>query len=123
MRTIIGLCTLTLVLIAGLIWHFTKSPTQFGSFSNAPQAAVLDVIERPKDFLDKTVLLEGLVRQQCTSMGCFFFLRAGEKALRVDLEAIAMTAPMREGRPVRVEGLLAPYGDGYQFVASAVEFN
>jgi len=47
---------------------------------------------------------------------------AGEKTLRVDLEKIAMNAPMREGRPARVEGHMVPYGDGYQLFASAIEF-
>jgi hypothetical protein len=55
-------------------------------------------------------------------MGCFFFFLSGKNMLRVDLQEIAMNAPRRNGRPARVEGQIVPYGDGYQFVASAVEF-
>jgi hypothetical protein len=33
-----------------------------------------------------------------------------------------MTAPMREGRQARVAGLTVPFDGGYQFSASAVEF-
>jgi hypothetical protein len=55
-------------------------------------------------------------------MGCFFFFHSGKQSLRVDLQEVAMTAPMREGRRARVEGQLVPYGDGFQFYASAVEF-
>jgi len=40
----------------------------------------------------------------------------------VDLQDIAMTAPMKEGHAARVEGQMAPYNGGYQFSASAVEF-
>lgn len=123
MRTIIALCALTLAIGGFLLWQSMQMPTRFGAFTGAPKTAVNDLIERPKDFLDKTVLLEGDVRQQCTAMGCFFFLPAGEKLLRVDLEPLTMNAPMREGHPVRVEGQLMPYGDGYQLYASAVEFN
>ena len=56
------------------------------------------------------------------SLGCYFFFHSGEKVLRVDLEEITMVAPRRNGRMARVEGQIVPRGDGYQFVASAVEF-
>jgi hypothetical protein len=55
-------------------------------------------------------------------MGCFFFLRSGKGTLRVDLQEIAMKAPLREGRTARVEGQVVPYNGGYQLYASAVEF-
>jgi hypothetical protein len=55
-------------------------------------------------------------------MGCFFFFRSGKSTLRVDLEEIAMNAPMKNGRRARAEGQMVPYGDGYQLWASAVEF-
>ena len=55
-------------------------------------------------------------------MGCFFFFLSGKDRLRVDIEQIAMTAPRKNGHQARVEGQIVPYGDGYQFVASAVEF-
>jgi hypothetical protein len=55
-------------------------------------------------------------------MGCYFFIHSGTKTLRVELQEIAMNAPMREGHPVRVEGQIVRYGDGYQLFASAVEF-
>jgi len=68
------------------------------------------------------VVIEGTVRKQCTTMGCYFFFLSGQKMLRVDLEEITMTAPRRNGNTARVEGQIVPYGDGFQFVASAVEF-
>lgn len=122
MRTILGLCAAILVIGGVLIWRSTQHPALFGSFSGAPITAVADLIERPKDFLNKTVLVEGEVTRQCKTMGCYFFFTSGEKYLRADLNRIAMKAPMREGRLVRVEGLMVPYGDSYQLLASAVEF-
>ncbi len=122
MRIILGLCAAILAIGAVLVWRGTQLPTHYGSFTGAPRAAVADLIERPKEFLDKAVLVEGEVRQQCKTMGCYFFFISGEKMLRVDLEQIAMNAPMREGRPVRVEGQLVPFDHSYQLVASAVEF-
>ena len=122
MRTILGICAAILVIGGVLIWRSTRLPTLAGSFTGAPKTAVADLIERPEDFLNKTVLIEGEIRHQCKTMGCYFFFHAGDKQLRVDLEQIAMNAPMREGRPARVEGYMMPYGDGYQLLASAVEF-
>lgn len=122
MRTILALCAAILIAGGVWIWRATRVPLVYGDFTGAPRAAVTDLIERPKDFLDKTVLVEGEVREQCQTMGCYFFIHAGNKTLRVDLEHVAMTAPMREGRPARVEGQLAPFDQGYQLVASAVEF-
>jgi hypothetical protein len=55
-------------------------------------------------------------------MGCFFFFDTGKHTLRVDLKEIAMNAPEKEGHRARVEGRLMPYSDGYQLLASAVEF-
>jgi hypothetical protein len=122
MKTILTLCALTLVLGTVLIWRAVRLPSHYGEFTGSPRAEVADVIDRPKDFLRKTVSIEGTVRQQCTTMGCFFFFLSGKNMLRVDLQEIAMNAPRRNGRPARVEGQIVPYGDGYQFVASAVEF-
>ena len=55
-------------------------------------------------------------------MGCFFFIHTGKENLRIDLQEIAMNAPMNEGRMARVEGILVPYGETYQLNATAIEF-
>ena len=122
MRTILTLCALTLVLGAALGWRALRSPSHYGEFAGAPKADVADLIDKPKDFLHRTVAIEGTVRQQCTTMGCFFFFLSGKNMLRVELRDIAMNAPRRNGRPARVEGQIVPYDHGYQFLASAVEF-
>ena len=122
MKIILTLCAVILVAGGALLYRHTRLPDRYGEFLSAPTAKVVDLIERPKDFAKKTVAIEGVVREQCTSMGCFFFFREGEKALRVDLQEVAMTAPRKEGRRARVEGRMVPYGDGFQFYASAVSF-
>ena len=123
MRTILVLCTLTLVGGAVLLWHALRVPSRYGAFTGAPKADVAGLIVRPADFLHKTVVIEGEVRQQCTTMGCYFFFLSGKNMLRVNLEDIAMHAPRREGHRARVEGQMVPSGEGYQFIASAVEFD
>ena len=85
MKTILILCAATLVVGAALTWKAVRMPSQYGTFSGAPKADVADLIERPKEFLHKTVTIEGTVRQQCTTMGLLllFLLRKGYAARRI----------------------------------------
>lgn len=123
MKTIIGLCIVSALIVAGLIWNVTRMPSEYGEFSGAVESVkVIDLIDRPADFQHKNLAIRGEVREQCTTMGCYFFFLEGNKKLRVDLQDIAMNAPRKNGHTARVEGQIVPYGDGYQFVASAVEF-
>ncbi|MEO7652312.1 MAG: hypothetical protein ABIZ80_17745 [Bryobacteraceae bacterium] len=122
MRTIFALCGVILLVGGFFIWRAMLSPVEFGIFTGAPKVAVADLIERPKEFLGKTVTVEGTISEQCKTMGCFFFFRAGGSALRVELQQIAMNAPMRQGHQARVEGQIVPHGEGYQLFGSAVEF-
>jgi len=122
MKAILAICALTLVVASVLIWRTVRLPTHYGEFTGAPKAEVADLVQRPKDFLHKTVSIEGQVRNQCTTMGCYFFFLSGKNMLRIELADIAMNAPRRNGHSARVEGQIVPYGDGYQFLASAVEF-
>jgi hypothetical protein len=122
MRTILALCAFSLVVAAILLWQVVILPNDYGVFTGAPKAEIVDLISTPKAFLHKTVSIEGTVRQQCTTMGCYFFFLAGDKMLRVDLEQITMYAPRRNGHTAHVEGQIVSYGDSYQFVASAIEF-
>jgi hypothetical protein len=123
MRLILALCAALLLAGGAMLYRWTRPRLVYGDFSLAPRAEVAALIARPKAYMDKTWSIEGVIRKQCTSMGCFFFFETGEGQLRVDLAEIAMNAPKdRNGRVAVVEGRMVPYGDGYQFWASAVEF-
>jgi hypothetical protein len=122
MKKILVLCAITLVAVTMVVWWAVAKPNRFGTFTSAPKADVVRLIADPKSFLGKTVEIEGTVADQCTAMGCYFFFRAGKDILRVDLQEVAMKAPMMNGRAARVEGQMVPYNGGYQFYASAVEF-
>ncbi len=122
MKTILAICGLILLGGAIFAWRSMQAPTVFGSFTGAKKTPVEQLVQRPKDYLGKSVVVEGIVQQQCKAMGCFFFIPAEKGLLRVELQAIAMTAPMKEGHQARVEGQMVPFGDGYQLFANAVEF-
>jgi hypothetical protein len=122
MKKILVLCALTLAVVIVLVWRAAPRQSRFGTFTSAPKTEVARLIAEPKSFLGKTVEIQGKIADQCKTMGCYFFFRSGHDTLRVDLQEVAMTAPMMDGRTARVEGQLVPYNDGYQFYASAVEF-
>lgn len=120
MKTIFVLCGLILIIGAVLFWRHQRGPNQYGTFIGAPKVEVKDLIERPKDFLRKTVAIDGKITKQCTTMGCYFFFQSNHKLLRVDISELAMNAPRRNGHDATVEGQLVPFEDGYQFWASSV---
>lgn len=123
MRLILALCGALLLAGGAGLYRWTRPQLVFGEFTGAPAASVAALAGRPKEHMGKTWAIEGTITKQCTTMGCFFFFRDGDAELRVDLAEIAMTAPRdRNGRRARVEGQMVPYGTGYQFWASAVEF-
>jgi uncharacterized protein YdeI (BOF family) len=121
MKKILLLCAAIALMAGVFLWRATARLVRFGSFTGVPKAEVASVIADPKAYLSRTVELEGVVSEQCRSMGCFFF-KSGKNTLRVDLQESAMTAPLREERKARVEGQTVPYDGAYQFFASAVEF-
>src|SRR5437016_7477119 len=122
MRTIFTVCALILASGGYWLWRSMQLPTHFGEFIGAPAAAAADIVDRPKDFVGKTVSVSGRVNEQCKTMGCYFFFPTSNGPLRVELKDIAMDAPMREGHPAHVQGQVMPFGDGYELYASAVEF-
>jgi len=123
MKAILTLCAFALVLGSTALYRATRPASIYGSFESAPKIEVSKLIDRPKDYMKTTVAIEGIITKQCTTMGCYFFFEAGDKILRVDLAEIAMHAPRnKNGRVARVEGRMVPYGDGFQFWASAVDF-
>ena len=123
MRTIFIISGLIILAGGGVLWRSLRMPSQFGEFTGAPKVGILEVIGKPEDFQHRTVALEDVITKQCTTMGCYFYFVSGERELRIDLQDVAMDAPKgRDGRRARVEGRTVPYDRGYQFMASAVEF-
>ena len=122
MKKIFAICGITLAIAVVFLWRAAAKPSVFGQFTGAPKVEVATLIADPKGHMGKLYQMEGTISEQCKAMGCFFFFKSGKDQLRVDLQEVAMTAPMHEGGRARVEGQVVPYNDGYQFYASAVEF-
>ena len=105
------------------VWRAIARPSRYGKFTGAPKGRGRRPDRAPQGLSrERPSRSKAPSREQCKTMGCYFFFQSGKRCLRVDLQDIAMTAPMREGHRARVEGQMVPHGDGYQFFASAVEF-
>jgi hypothetical protein len=86
MKTIFALCAAVLIAAGGLIYRSTRMPNSYGTFTGAPTVPVAELIAHPKEHLRKNLEIEGVVRNQCTTMGCYFFFIEGNQMLRVDLQ-------------------------------------
>src|SRR5262245_39650629 len=118
MRIILAICVSILVAGSIAVWKATRWSNEFGTFTGAGNTTISAVVETPTTFIGMTVAVRGTIREQCKTMGCFFYLHDGKKKLRVDLEDIAMKAPRKEGHAAHVEGRIVPYGDGFQLFAT-----
>jgi hypothetical protein len=87
-------------------------------------AAIDRMIGKPEDFLKKDVRIEGTVVRQCPHCTCWLVLRdAAGHELRVEAGDLGHPVPYRPGRKAVVEGRLIRYGEGFEFVATAVEID
>ena len=88
------------------------------------RAGIARMLEKPADYLQKDVHIEGTVTRQCPECGCWFLLREeGGGELKVEAGDLSEPVPYRPGRKAVVEGRLIRFGEGYEFVASALEFH
>jgi hypothetical protein len=126
MKTI--LAVFGLLLLSLLAWLLILRPglkKHFGAeLRGLEPAGIARMLEKPGDFLQKDVRIEGSVTRQCPQCGCWLILKdAGGGELKVEAGDLAEPVPYRPGRKVVVEGRLIRYGEGYEFVASALEFH
>ena len=93
------------------------------AFREVPVVGLQELLARPADHLRKEVRIQGEIVRQCPSAGCWFFLKAPDgRELKVEAGDTLPELPQRVGRGAEVEGQLIPFGDGYEFIGTAVEF-
>ena len=124
MKIILSVCGL--IILAAIAWlsFYLTRPDHFGEpFTNVPTVEVSALFEHPTDLIGKRLQINGLVKNQCQATGCYFYFLNGDKKIKIELADIASKFPKRQGYNAKVEGYLSPYGEEYQFIGSAVEFN
>jgi hypothetical protein len=124
MRKILILCAAVLVVgAAALVWYLTR-PEHYGHpFQGAPAVSVKDLMDRPDDYLDRNVTVEGDITRQCPATGCWLYLRdPSGKEIRVEMGGVVPTLPQRGGKKAVVEGQFRKSGDSYEIDGKAIEF-
>ena len=128
MKTILILCAVVIVAaIALFAMKLQKSEDHFGkAFTGLPAAAIPAIVAKPDEHLGKPLSISGVLKRQCPSTGCWFFLTdpADPKAqeLKVEMGDTTPRLPARLGKRAQVEGQLIKYGEGYEFIGVAVTF-
>jgi hypothetical protein len=115
------------LLIGALSWFLIIRPacrTHFGgALRGLEPVGIAPLMEKPADFLKKDIRVEGTINRQCPHCACWFTIQdAGGRELKVEAGDLAEPVPYRPGRKAVVEGRLIRYGEGYEFVANALEF-
>jgi hypothetical protein len=125
MKTILVLCGL--ILAGAIAWLVIARPfaDHFGSaFRGLGSVQVAQLLEKPSDFVKKDVRIRGVVTRQCAQCGCWFVVKdAGGAEIRVEMGETAGHLPFRLGKAATVEGQLIKFGEGYEFIGTAVEFH
>ncbi len=121
-RILVALVLMAAVLAAFLV--FRSGADHHGhAFREVPEVPLPSLLAKPGDYLRKEVRIQGEIVRQCPSAGCWFFLKGPEgKELKVEMGDTLPKLPQNLGRTAVVEGQLIPFGDGVEFIGTAVEF-
>jgi hypothetical protein len=88
----------------------------------APQAArIAEILQAPKGFDGKTVVVEGKIASECPS-GCWFTLKDGNATIYIDLNPSNLVIPQRKGSNARVTAKVITEGSDVYLIGTKVDF-
>lgn len=128
MKPIFILCgVIAAAAIAFFVWRSSSGDGHYGKpFTGLSAAPIPDMVVNPVNYLGKPVSIQGVLKRQCPSTGCWFFLAdpadPTAKQLKVEMGDTTPQLPQRLGQTAHVEGQLIKYGEGYEFIGVAVTF-
>jgi cytochrome c-type biogenesis protein CcmE len=124
MRKILVLCVAVLVIgVMALVWLFTRPEHHGRPFEGAPKASIQELTEKPGDFLDKDITVEGEVVRQCPASGCWLFVKDDSgREIRIEMGGVTPTLPQRKGKTAVVEGRLSKAGESYEIDGKGITF-
>jgi len=124
MRKILILCVAIVIIGAILlVWQLTRPEHHGQPFEGAPKASIKELTEKPVDFLDKDITVEGKVVRQCPASGCWLFVKdESGREIRVEMSSVTPTLPQRKGKTAVVEGRLNKAGESYEIDGKGIEF-
>jgi len=107
----------------------TTAPADNGSATSAAPTAVAalkasrigDILQDPKGFGGKTVLVEGNIATECPS-GCWFTLKDGNAVIYIDLNPSNLVIPQKKGSFARVTAEVVTEGSDVYLIGKKVDF-
>jgi len=107
----------------------TTAPADNGSATAAAPTAVAalkasrvgDILQDPKGFGGKTVLVEGNIATECPS-GCWFTLKDGNAVIYIDLNPSNLVIPQKKGSFARVTAEVVTEGSDVYLIGKKVDF-
>jgi hypothetical protein len=88
----------------------------------APQAArIAQILQDPKGFDGKIVVVEGKIASECPS-GCWFTLKDGNAVIYIDLNPSNLVIPQRKGSNAKVTAKVITEGSDVYLIGTKVVF-
>jgi len=86
----------------------------------APEATVKQILDNPENYENKTVTLEGEIKEVCPS-GCWFFVEDENTELYVNIGPSGFAIPNKTGHKVKVEGEVITHNSSLILMGKGVE--
>ena len=87
----------------------------------ASAARIGDILQDPKGFGGKTVVVEGKISSECPS-GCWFTLKDGNAVIYIDLNPSNMVIPQKKGSYAKVTAEVVNEGGDVYLIGKKVDF-
>jgi hypothetical protein len=98
-----------------------KATTPAEDVNAAKLVKVADILNNPKTYSGKKVIVEGKIVSECGS-GCWFTLKDGNAVIYIDLAPNNMVIPQKKGSFARVNAVVEYVGSDVYLIGSKVEF-
>jgi hypothetical protein len=87
----------------------------------AKTARIADILQDPRGFGGKTVVVEGKIASECPS-GCWFTLKDGNAVIYIDLAPSNLVIPQRKGSTAKVTAEVVTEGSDVYLIGKKVDF-
>jgi len=87
----------------------------------AAKTRIADILQDPKGFDGKMVVVEGRIATECPS-GCWFTLKDGNAVIYIDLAPSNLVIPQRKGSLAKVTADVVTEGSDVYLIGTKVDF-
>jgi len=84
-------------------------------------ARIAEILQDPRGFDGKTVVVEGKIASECPS-GCWFTLKDGNAVIYIDLAPSNLVIPQRKGSNAKVTAKVVTEGSDVYLIGNKVDF-